>query len=179
MEVGVRQYTPSEQSQWERELLGLYLSGHPLKDHEEMLERHTNAITSIKSEHDGRPVTVGGVVTDIREITTKNGQKMAFIKITDVGGEVELLLFPGVYEKTSEVWQRDKVVIAKGKVTTRDKNGTSSGDIKILVSSADEAAQYKSSGPKSVSLSSSEGAGLSPFMGPTTKRVYIRLVVGP
>src|SRR5262249_4685454 len=63
---------------WERELLGLYLSHHPLDDFSVLLSEQTVPINTLKPEHDGKPVTIGGLVTDMREILTKNGQKMAF-----------------------------------------------------------------------------------------------------
>lgn len=130
--------TENEQMQWERELLGIYLSQHPLQQYKTLLDSKTFALSNLKPEDDGKNITVGGLITDIREITTKNSQKMAFVKLADYYGEAELILFPAVYAKSLAVWQRDKVVIAKGRVTSKDKSGNEIIDIKILVESADE-----------------------------------------
>ncbi|HEX9153465.1 MAG TPA: DNA polymerase III subunit alpha, partial [Candidatus Saccharimonadales bacterium] len=65
-------YTPREQLLWERELLGLYLSQHPLAMFETFLEEQTMPMSALKPEHDGRAVVLGGAVNDVREITTKN-----------------------------------------------------------------------------------------------------------
>ena len=67
------------------------------------------ALNTIKVEHDGKAVTVGGAINEMREITTKNGQKMAFVKIADQFGELELVLFPSIYQQTTGIWERDKV----------------------------------------------------------------------
>lgn len=137
---------------WERELLGLYLSEHPLKDYELILSEKSVPIGSIKPEHDGKVAEVGGTITAIRQIVTKNGQMMAFVKLEDMTGEAELVIFPSVYkESPTGLWQRDNVVFAKGRVSGVDKNGETMNEPKILVESAkvvshEEAINYKSKG---------------------------------
>ena len=131
-------YSQADQLAWERELLGLYLSQHPLKSYQAYLEEKAVPLTEIKPEHDNKTVTVGGAIGDVREITTKNGQKMAFVRLADEFAERELVVFPGVYADTSAVWQRDKVVLAKGKVNAKDKTGNPTEDIKLLVDSVEE-----------------------------------------
>ena len=64
-----------EQLLWERELLGLYLSQHPLELFETFLSEQTVPLNTITIEHDGKAVTVGGAITDVREITTKTAKK--------------------------------------------------------------------------------------------------------
>ncbi len=123
---------------WERELLGLYLSRHPLETYEALLAELTVPLNGIKSEHDGRSVKVGGAVEDVREITTKNGQKMAFVKIADRHGEIELILFPSVYQQTTGMWERDKIIMVNGKVTAKDRSGNLISDIKVMVDEARE-----------------------------------------
>lgn len=137
----------------ERELLGLYLSRHPLDGFTTYLEENTLAISSINQSMDNKTVTIGGVVTAIRSITTKNGSKMAFVKIEDKSGECELVVFPGVYEKLNSVWEQDQIVVAKGKVNYKDRDGTVGQDLKVLVDQAnrvleEDAKAYQPTGKK-------------------------------
>ena len=123
----------SEQLLWERELLGLYLSQHPLEAFETFLIEQTVPIKDIEVEHHNKKITIGGYITNFREITTKNGKKMAFATVADKDNEVEIVLFPNVYQQTIGVWAKDKVVIVKGKIATKNEQGDVSGEIKILV----------------------------------------------
>src|SRR2546430_7538259 len=104
-------YNPREQLLWERELLGLYLSQHPLSMYATYLAEQTMPLAELKPEYDGKPVVVGGAISDVREITTKNGQKMAFVKLEDQTSELELILFPGAYQQTVGLWERDRVIL--------------------------------------------------------------------
>jgi DNA polymerase-3 subunit alpha len=106
----------SQQLAWERELLGLYLSHHPLEEFEVYLSEHTTATNSLTPQMDGFNAAVGGSIHEIREITTKSGGKMAFIKIADMVGEIEVVVFPKVYEQTKAAWQRDSVVVVRGRL---------------------------------------------------------------
>jgi DNA polymerase-3 subunit alpha len=126
---------------YERELLGLYLSRHPLDGYGEYLEENALPIGQINNTMDGKAVTIGGVVTAVRSITTKNGARMAFVKIEDKTSECELIVFPGVYEKLNSVWQQDQVVIAKGKVNYKDRDGNMGQELKILVDQANQVSE--------------------------------------
>lgn len=153
LEPAAVNYTVREQLAWERELLGLYLSSHPLAAFEVILSEQTLPLNSFKPEHDGKVVTIGGAVLEMREILTKKGQKMAFVKIADQFDELELILFPSVYQQTIGIWERDRVVIVKGKVNAKDRDGNITTDLKILVDDAreitpDQAAAYEATGRK-------------------------------
>lgn len=142
-----------QQLLWERELLGLYLSQHPLELFDAYLSEQTIPLNSLKPEHDGKNVTIGGAVTEMREIMTKKGQKMAFVKLEDMSGETELILFPGSYQQTLGIWERDNVILARGKVNAKDRDGNMSEEVKILVNDAREittqqAEAYQSTGKK-------------------------------
>lgn len=170
---------------WERELLGLYLSQHPLELFETFLEEQTLPLNSLKPEHDGRNVTIGGAIADVREIVTKNGQKMAFVKIEDKFSEVEVILFPNSYQQTLGLWERDKVVLIRGKVSSKDRNGNLGQEVKVMVDDAREitAAQadaYQATGkkhkaPKPRTIKSVGAAVASRTPVTTPERVYIRL----
>jgi DNA polymerase III subunit alpha len=145
---------------WERELLGIYLSRHPLQLYEAFLQEQTTAIGDISLKHEGKFVQVGGAIVDIREISTKNGQKMAFVKMADTTHEIELVLFPSSFQQTTGIWEKDKIVIAKGKISTRGKDGNQGDEIKILVDDArevtiEQAQAYQATGKKKKSLKAS------------------------
>jgi DNA polymerase-3 subunit alpha len=139
---------------WERELLGLYLSQHPLEAFELILKELCLPIREAKSERKKGTVKIGGAVEDVREITTKNGQKMAFIRLADMSEEIELVVFPSVYQLTLGLWERDRVVLVKGKLSADNPTGGGqTGEIKLLVEEAREitpaqARAYQATGKK-------------------------------
>lgn len=146
-------YTSREQLLWERELLGLYLSQHPLAMYQSFLEEQTMPIDGLKPEHDGRSVVIGGAVNDVREIMTKNGAKMAFIKLEDKTGELELILFPNAFQQTLGLWERDRVVLVRGKASAKDREGNIGEEVKVMVDDAREitaqqATAYQTTGKK-------------------------------
>jgi DNA polymerase-3 subunit alpha len=146
-------YTPREQLLWERELLGLYLSQHPLAMFETYLEEQCMPMSGLKPEHDGRSVVVGGAINDVREITTKNGSKMAFVKLEDKTRELELILFPGTYQQTTGLWAKDNIVLVRGKLSAKDREGNIGEDVKVLVEDAreitgEQAQAYQATGKK-------------------------------
>lgn len=146
-------HTVRERLQWERELLGLYLSQHPLEQFKLILEEQTVPLQTIDAAHEGKSVTIGGAVSEFREITTRNGQKMGFVKIVDMSGEIELILFPSIYQQTIGIWDRDRVIVVKGKVSSKDRAGGTTSEPKILVDDAreithEQAGAYESTGKK-------------------------------
>jgi DNA polymerase-3 subunit alpha len=131
------QLTPRQKVAWERELLGIYLSSHPLADYDDILKERALPIRDALNKKDDNRLTVGGSVTDVREITTKNGKHMAFVKVTDTTGDIELVVFPGVMESTKELWKRDTVLLANGKISRKGRDGQQS-EPKIIVDSAEQ-----------------------------------------
>ncbi len=108
---------------WERELLGLYLSHHPLEDYEVLLSEIALPISQINESLAEKNVSIGGFINDIREITTKNGSKMAFVKIADAAGEMEVVVFPKIFDSTRPVWQKDKIILASGRIDVSRDDG--------------------------------------------------------
>jgi DNA polymerase-3 subunit alpha len=138
LELDAPAISSHEQLLWERELLGLYLSQHPLEAFATILSEKTVPLKSLTTEHDNRTVTIGGAITNVRTITTKNGQKMAFVRIEDQSGEVEAILFPNSFQQTADLWERDRIVLVRGKINARDRDGKQASEIKIMVSEANE-----------------------------------------
>jgi len=138
---------------WERELLGLYLSHHPLDDYGVYLEENAVPISQLTPDRDGQLATIGGTIAEIRQITTKNGQSMAFVKLEDRSGETELVIFPSLFKDSQDIWQRDNVIQSTGRISARDKNGELSGAVKFMPDSAikidlEKAKNYVSTGAR-------------------------------
>ena len=131
-----------EQLAWERELLGLYLSHHPLDDFEAYLADTAVPISAIVVAHEGRVAKVGGMITTVRKITTKTGSQMAFVGLEDKTGTLELIVFPKSYEKSPQLWEPDTIVVVQGRVNTKDREGRQDGEIKIMVDEA-KAIEYE------------------------------------
>ncbi len=177
----------NEQLIWERELLGLYLSSHPLGEYETFLSEQSLPFSEVKPALENISVDLGGSISEIREITTKNGSKMAFVKLAGMDGEIELVVFPKVYLEDPEIWKRDNVVLARGKLSSGRDNGRGGDDeLKMLVDKAQtislgKANNYKPKGKiyeiGKRSGRSSAGASInrSVASAPVKQRLYIRL----
>ena len=124
-----------EQLSWERELLGLYLSRHPLDDYDAYLKQQAEPIGRLTPEADGKVVRVGGLVTTVRRITTKNGATMAFVGLEDKSGLTELIVFPKAWEKSPELYEPDNIIVASGKISAKDRDGHLTSEPKVMVDS--------------------------------------------
>ncbi|CAG0952128.1 hypothetical protein ANRL2_00174, partial [Anaerolineae bacterium] len=120
-----------EQLRWERELTGLYVTDHPMGDLRHVLQRiitHTSADLLEQSEViSGKSVTVAGLVTELRVITTKKGDGMAILQIEDMHGVINAVMFPKVWDLQRDIVQEDKVLVAYGKADLRN------GEVQIIV----------------------------------------------
>lgn len=125
-------HTAKERLTWERELLGLYISAHPLDDYELYLSEQSVPISSLTSDMDGKRTTLGGIITNLRTIITKSGSKMAFVAIEDKFGESEIIVFPELYKQIGPSLAIDTVIRASGKLNARDRDGNLNGDVKLI-----------------------------------------------
>ena len=162
-----------EQLVWERELLGVYLSQHPLTMYKAVLEANTSPIKHVKSDHGNKKFMVGGMIGDSRVIVAKNGKKMAFVRLEDFGGEVELIVFPTVFEKDPSLWERDKVLIVEGKVSSREKNGRDSSDVKIIAESGKELLLEELSNYSTIPEAQSESDDIEPLSDTNDEKIAI------
>ncbi|MDD3662836.1 MAG: DNA polymerase III subunit alpha [Candidatus Pacebacteria bacterium] len=106
---------------WEKELLGLYISGHPLDIHKEKIEKLCTLIKKIKKEiKPGMPVTVACIIDDIRVVMTKNNSRMAFLKISDYSDSIEAVVFSKLYETSKEFLIKDNIIALQGKISERN-----------------------------------------------------------
>lgn len=118
--------------QWERELLGLYLSAHPLDAYDAYFAEQTMPIAQLNKDMDNKTATVGGVILDVRAIVTKNGSKMAFVKMEDKTAEMEVIVFPNLFQEIGEKLAQDQVIKVKGKLNAKDRDGRTTDDLKII-----------------------------------------------
>ena len=142
-----------EQLLWERDLMGLYLSAHPLDKYDTYFEEQTHPFSVVCAENDGKTVSIGGIILDVRTILTKAQTKMAFVKIENKTGEQEIVVFPSIYEECGAKLVQDNVIKCVGHVNARDKNGNVTTDIKVLADSIelisdDILENYKPTGEK-------------------------------
>ena len=121
-----------ERLMWERELLGLYISAHPLDRYETYLSEQTQPLTQLVPEYDSRMMTVGGIISTVRTIVTKSGSKMAFVEIEDKFGEGEIIVFPNLYEKVGAKLVQDAVIRVSGKNSARDRDGNLGNESKLI-----------------------------------------------
>lgn len=142
-----------ERLAWERELLGLYLSAHPLDNYQAYFAEQTVPLQAISPETDGQMVTIGGIISSIRSIVTKSGSKMAFMRVEDKTSELEIVVFPKLYQELGQKLLQDTVIKVKGKVQARDRDGNMQSEAKITVEeiilvTQEELDNYVSTGQK-------------------------------
>ncbi|MGC9602144.1 MAG: DNA polymerase III subunit alpha [Minisyncoccia bacterium] len=110
-----------ERLAWEKELLGLYVSGHPLDKYKEKLNKRPMTLSELKIKHrPGMLVVAVGMIQDIRIHLTKNGDPMAFIKIADFDGSMEAVVFPKNYAEYRNILKTENCIALKGKLTSRN-----------------------------------------------------------
>jgi DNA polymerase III subunit alpha len=125
-------HTAKERLTWERELLGLYISAHPLDNYDAYFEEQTIPLARMAPEVDGKKATVGGLVSTVRTIVTKSGSKMAFVGIEDKTSEGEVIVFPNLYEQVGAKLVQDAVIRVTGKISARDRDGNLGSDAKMI-----------------------------------------------
>ena len=146
-------YTDKEQLMWERELMGLYISAHPLDKYDTYFEEQTMPIKEITPAIDGANVIVGGIITNVRSLVTKSGSKMAFVKVEDKISEIEIIVFPKTYEEVGAKLVQDAVIKVTGRVNASDRDGNKTDEAKINAEQIDvitdeELQNYESTGAK-------------------------------
>lgn len=114
--------TMNEKLTWEKDLLGLYVSGHPLDNYREKIEKFGTLISKIKTDEVkvGMPVTVAAIIDDIRIVVTKKGDRMAFIKVSDFSSTIDGVLFSKLFESTKDILIKDTIIALQAKVSERN-----------------------------------------------------------
>lgn len=117
----------------EKEMLGIYLTGHPLADYAEKIESLSTITTeelTHASDHesevpqtavrDGMAIVIGGMVSTVKTLITKKNKMMAFVQLEDLVGIVEVVVFPNVYERFASLLKSDKVIVVKGTINFKE-----------------------------------------------------------
>ncbi len=109
---------PLEQKlKFEKELLGIYISDHPVKRYEEKFKKmNAKPLNEISEKLVNKKIRVGGVITDIKKILTHTGKAMLAVNIEDTTDNIEITVFPNLLEKSLTFWQKDNIIILEGRV---------------------------------------------------------------
>lgn len=131
-----------EKMAWERELLGIYLSVHPLDEYKKILDNFPYHVADLRKFSEDKEVMAFGVLSRIQKVNTRNGEIMLFCKLEDKTGSVELLVFPRVLEEFGEVFQLDEVIGVRGRLSFKER-GQKTIEPKIIVNRARRAIDIK------------------------------------
>ena len=104
---------------WEKELLGVYVSGHPLDQFKSDLEKRAS-VDFVRNARQGQQVVTAGMIESVRELLTKKGDHMAFVKLADLSDSIEMVTFPECYETYKELLVPGNCVAIKGKLNIRN-----------------------------------------------------------
>lgn len=124
--------TKRERLGWEKELLGLYVSSHPLEEYAEKLKLVALPIKQVL-ENKTQTATLAGIISRVQKILTKKGDQMAFMDLEDTSGMIEVIVFPNLFSKYQNLIVDGKIVVIKGKMSDKD------GEAKFL---ADEITEF-------------------------------------
>lgn len=133
----VKEFSDKERLLFEKEVLGLYITGHPLKEYEKLLSKKTSIDTStfaeIKENYyeyahmDNQKIIIGGIVFNKTIKTTRNNSIMAFVTLEDLYSNVEVIVFPKILEKYRELLEEDSIILIKGRLSIKEDD-----DVKII-----------------------------------------------
>jgi len=121
-----------ERLDWEKELLGLYISEHPVREYEKVIRKTALLPFQLSQQLVGKNTRVGGVISHLHKIITKAGKPMLFVGLEDDRTKIEILVFPRMLERTPTFWQEGKVIIASGRLDDKE------GNYKLLCEEAQE-----------------------------------------
>ncbi len=121
-----------EKLTWEKELLGLYISSHPLQSFKKLFEKKCLAIAKIDVAMVNKKIILGGLISNVKKIITKNGKPMMFIKLEDLTAKTEVVVFPNLLDRNPAALQENKIVFIAGRVDNRN------GELKIVADDVQE-----------------------------------------
>lgn len=134
----LKEFEPKVLLSMEKEMLGLYISGHPLSEYENEIQSNVNfyssnllteaddseaenGLTGVKGIKDGLSVQIGGIITSKKTKTTKNNKIMAFITVEDLYGSMEVILFPKILSRFAEIIVEENIVLIKGRISMKEE----------------------------------------------------------
>jgi DNA polymerase III subunit alpha len=120
-EIPTHEFEKNELLRLEKETLGLYVSEHPLTAVRDQLRRKTDAtLAELERRRDGEIVTVGGIVSAIKQVTTKKGEPMVFVRLDDVVGSAECVVFNSVYASSHQLLVPDAILVVKARIDHKE-----------------------------------------------------------
>jgi len=123
--IPATEFEKSELLRLEKETLGLYVSEHPLSGVRDQLRRKTDAtLAELERRRDGEVVTVGGIVSTLKHLTTKKGEPMVFLQVEDPTGSAEIVVFATTYQTARELCVIDRILVVKGRVDHKQQGET-------------------------------------------------------
>ncbi len=123
--IGSEEFEKNELLRLEKEVLGLYVSEHPLHSVRDQLRRKTDcSLAELERRRDGEVVTVGGIVSALKHLTTKKGEPMVFMRLDDVTGGAEVVVFNSVYASSRELCTADRILVVKGRIDHKQEGET-------------------------------------------------------
>src|SRR4051812_20190387 len=115
------EFDTNELLRLEKEVLGLYVSDHPLSAIRDQLRRKSDStVGELERRRDGEVVLIGGIVSSMRHMTTKRGDAMVFLQMEDITGGIETVVFNTLYEKVRELCVTDRIPIVKGRIDRKE-----------------------------------------------------------
>jgi DNA polymerase-3 subunit alpha len=119
--IGSEEFEKNELLRLEKETLGLYVSEHPLAAIRDQLRRKTDAtLAELERRRDGEVVTVAGIVSALKQLTTKKGEPMVFMRLDDVLGSAEVVVFNSVYAAARELLSVDAILVVKARIDHKE-----------------------------------------------------------
>lgn len=176
----IPEYPKSQLLAMEKEMLGIYVSGHPLLEYEDEIKEKANFFSSDLNDEGiskiYHSVTVAGIVTGIKEKTTRNNNLMVFADLEDLSGTMEVIVFPVIYEKYRHLLNVDSKILARGRLDLREDEAP-----KIIVEEVSPLGKNAGSATLVVSLNRSEedtltklGSIIKDYPGQTQVAVYVK-----
>ena len=136
-----------EKLAWEKELLGLYVSGHPLEQYRKLFEEKDVSIERTKEQmREGMMTVVSGIIEELKPIVTKKGEHMAFLTMADFTGSIEVVLFPRIYEQYKSLIGPESCIAIKGRLSGRN------GETSVIGEAVKKLAPAESSGKQAVAV---------------------------
>lgn len=137
--------TKAQRGLWEKELLGLYISDHPLNEFRTALSRLAQPIAAAREIGRGA-MKIGGLVTNVKRITTRTNETMVFARLEDPSGAVEVVVFPSLYRQSPTIWEAERLVVVAGKSSAKD------GEWKVLADQVWDLRQLSAEQPATAAL---------------------------
>ena len=144
--IRAEEFEQNELLRLEKETLGTFLSSHPLAEVKDALRARVDcSLSSLADKQDGSWITVGGIVTEFKRHTSKNGSKMAFATVDDVEGQLELLVMGKAYEASQEFLAADAIVVVRGRLDHKGRGETKlvAQEVELFEPTEDEVAKAR------------------------------------